>query len=92
MCSDYLYVLYANGGCIATGTVKDDGLTYTPSKQWADAHVFWSGTVEAGSHTAWLQSPQENLWGCNGKNWGDVNVVVFTPQGPFVCSFAMHAL
>ena len=50
------------------GARKDDGLTYTPTKQWADASVYWSGVVGPGSHTAWLQSPQANVWGCHGPS------------------------
>ena len=42
----------------------DDGLTYTSSKQFADGHVFWTGTVNAGVHNAWLQSPVADAWGC----------------------------
>ena len=59
------------------GAKMDDGLTYTPSKQWADAHVFWSGVVDAGSHVAWLQSPTADAWGCTGSanGWGDITVV-----------------
>ena len=49
----------------------DDGLTYTSSNQFADAHVFWTGTKNAGPHTAWLSSPKANVWGCKG-NWGDL--------------------
>ena len=40
------------------GARKDDGLTYTPTKQWADASVYWSGVVGPGTHSAWLLSPQ----------------------------------
>ena len=54
-----------------SGVKKDDTLTYTPSKQWAQAAVFWSGVIEAGTHTAWLQSPQANIWGC-ASNYGDM--------------------
>ena len=49
---------------------KDDATTYTPSKQFADASVFWSSIINAGSHTAWLQSPQANAWGC-ATSWGE---------------------
>ena len=38
--------------------VRDTALTYTSSTQWASASVFWGGILGAGTHTAWLQSPQ----------------------------------
>ena len=63
----------------------DDGLTYTSSKQFADGHVFWTGTVEAGPHNAWLSSPTANAWGCQG-NWGENSRLVYQYRHLFVSS------
>jgi hypothetical protein len=55
--------------------LKDRTLTYTSSRQWEDASVFYSGTVGAGTHTAYLASPNANTWGCQDQ-WGDLDIVV----------------
>ena len=31
------------------------------------AAVFWTGKVSAGTHSAWLQSPTPDTWGCGDK-------------------------
>ena len=50
-------------------------ITYTRTRHWRDAGVFWTGTIAPGTHTAWLTSPSANAWGC-GSLWGDVDIVV----------------
>ncbi len=61
---------------VVDGTEVDRCLSYTPSVQWEDEHVFWSGVLAAGSHTVWMQSPQANVWGCGG-GWGSLDVLIF---------------
>jgi hypothetical protein len=57
------------------GTEVFRTLTYTPTAQWAPAHVEWSGTVAAGAHTAVLHGFDANAWGC-GAPWGAMSVVI----------------
>ena len=64
---------------------QDEATSYTPSKQWADVSVFWSGTVDAGTHTAWLQSPQANIWGCKDR-WANAKHVPSQPLRPHLKS------
>ncbi len=63
-------------GLYIDGTVVDWALTYTPSVQWADAQVVWTGTLAAGSHTISLRSPTANVWGC-GSSWGGIRTILF---------------
>jgi hypothetical protein len=63
----YLYV---------DGNLEDRTLTYTPSLQWEDAHVTWSGFLAAGNHDIWLESNRANAWGC-GTGWGSIDTIIF---------------
>jgi len=54
----------------------DQALTWTQSKQWEDAVVHWVGYVNKGEHTFSLNSPNADLWGCQGT-WGDLDIVVY---------------
>ena len=54
---------------------KDTSLTFSSSRQWEDASVVWMGRVPKGKHTTWVQSPQKDVWGCQGA-WGEVDVLV----------------
>merc|ERR1711865_459998 len=47
----------------------------TRNRQWEDASVFWSGEVNKGKHSAYLRSPQANIWGCQ-SDWGDLDIAV----------------
>ena len=63
--------LYIDGGFLSqtatnTGTVTD----------WVGAHVQWTGTIAAGTHTVSLRSPVANVWGCTGT-WGSMDAVIF---------------
>ena len=53
---------------------RDTSLTFSSSPQWEDASVFWSGYLPPGDHIAWVQSPQPNVWGCQG-GWGELDVL-----------------
>ena len=58
------------------GIVVDYGITYTPNSNWVDAHVAWSGSLSAGSHTVNIQSQNApNAWGC-GSLWGAINTII----------------
>merc|ERR1712166_134697 len=57
------------------GKVRDTTLTYTSSRQWEDASVFWSGVIGAGKHTAYLRGGNANIWGCQ-DNWGDLDITI----------------
>ena len=35
---------------------SDNALTYTSSKQWEDATVFWTGKLKPGHHHIWYVS------------------------------------
>jgi len=59
---------------ILDGRLRDRTLTFTRSRQWEDAAVFYSGPVKKGKHTAYLRGPNANTWGC-GKDWGDLDIV-----------------
>jgi len=50
----YLYV---------DGKLKDRTLTFTSSKQWEDAAVYWSGNLGKGKHTIYIAGPNANTWG-----------------------------
>jgi hypothetical protein len=56
--------------------VIDQGLTYTSEVQWEDVGVFWLGEVAAGDHEIWLESATPDVWGCQGGDWGDLDIVV----------------
>ena len=60
------------------GHPHDETLTYTGSKQWDDATVYWQGLLKRGTHTVWVQSNVANVWGCQWPNemWGNLNVLV----------------
>jgi len=60
---------------ILDGQMVTSSLTYTPTVQWAPAHLAWAGTLAAGAHTVSLRAPDANLWGC-GEPWGAINVVI----------------
>jgi hypothetical protein len=64
---------------ILDGKLKDRTLTFTSSRQWEDASVFYSGPVGKGKHTAYLRGPNANTWGCEGQ-WGDLDIVVIPAQ------------
>jgi hypothetical protein len=51
-------------------------LTYTPSAQWAPAHVEWNGQLAAGSHTASLRGVDANIWGC-GTTYGALTGTIY---------------
>jgi hypothetical protein len=55
--------------------LRDRTLTFTRNRQWEDASVFWSGEVNKGKHSAYLRSPQANIWGCQDA-WGDLDIAV----------------
>ena len=59
------------------GAVKDTTLTYSPSEQWVEAHVNWSGDLDAGDHTIDLFPTRagQNTWGCGG-GWGAIDTVI----------------
>jgi uncharacterized protein YdeI (BOF family) len=59
---------------------KDTSLTYSSSRQWEDASVVWMGPLPPGKHSAWVQSPQKDIWGCQGS-WGEVDVLVVPSSG-----------
>ena len=50
-------------------------MVHTSPKTWAQGNVFWSGSVKAGSHAVWLQSPTASAWGC-GADYGALSVTV----------------
>ena len=49
--------------------------TFTTDHGWNAASVFWTGILGTGSHTAWLQSPTANAWGCD-QHFGDLDVLL----------------
>ena len=55
-------------------------VTDTASRQWEDAKVFWLGWLDVGPHTIWLQSPQENTWGCEADH-GDLDILAIANMG-----------
>jgi len=63
---------------VLDGVAVTDDLTYTPSSQYASAHVSWAGALAAGAHSASLRSAASdpaNIWGC-GEVWGDITVLM----------------
>jgi hypothetical protein len=58
---------------VVDGKLKDRTLTYSSSRQWEDATVFWSGALGKGKHSIYLNSPQANTWGCQDQ-WGDLDI------------------
>ena len=40
----------------------DGAMTWTSAGAWDDAEVSWIGVVDRGTHTAWLESDEENMW------------------------------
>ena len=53
----------------------DFTLTYTTSKQWEDAWLYWVGEVSAGTHKFSIQGNRANSLGCEG-DWGDLDIIV----------------
>ena len=53
----------------------DYTLTYTPSRQWEDAWLYWIGELSAGKHTFSISGNRANALGC-GDGWGDLDIVV----------------
>jgi hypothetical protein len=62
---------------IVDGQVVTRALTYTPTAQWAPAHVEWVGTLAAGNHSASLRGVDlADIWGC-GTDWGAISATVY---------------
>ena len=58
------------------GQQKDWSLTYTSSIKWEGVQLHWVGQVGAGKHTVSLRSDKENVWGCDKKQYGAIDVLV----------------
>lgn len=57
---------------IVDGHLVDLTISYSGVDDWTDARVYWTGNIGRGTHTATLQSPTGNVWGC-GSDWGDLD-------------------
>merc|ERR1712166_1421880 len=58
---------------IVDGRLKDRTLTFSSSKQWEDATVYWTGALGKGKHSVYLRGPNANTWGCQDQ-WGDLDI------------------
>ncbi|MCL4339428.1 hypothetical protein M1271_07125 [Patescibacteria group bacterium] len=58
------------------GSGVDTTLDYTPSAQWNEEQMRWSGTLAAGSHTVGIGSSNANVQGC-GAGWGTIDIIIF---------------
>ncbi len=58
------------------GAGVDTTLDYTPSAQWNEELMRYSGTLAAGSHTVGIGSSNANVQGCGG-GWGTIDIIIF---------------
>jgi len=52
----------------------DQTLTYTPTVEWEDSRVYWTGVLTKGTHEAFVSASRNGVYGC-GKDWGDMQAV-----------------